>query len=113
MLINTTLRDIVWIIFAQLKYNNYVLNYLQVENLSAGSSLVRALKNGKKVVYKKDLKADYPFSKEFLFHFSKSHPGVLAKYREELKALEKDHREIDPGSEEEAMLAHSLEIALT
>ena len=93
-------------------YNNYVLNYLQVENLSGGSSLVRTLKNGKKVVYKKDLKAIYPFSKEFLFEFSKSNPEVLAKYRAELSALEKEHREIMEGSEEEAVLADSLLIAL-
>ncbi len=93
-------------------YNNYVLNYLQSENLSAGGSLVRTLKSGKRVVYKKDLKARYPFSKEFLFEFSKSNPKILSKYRAELNALEKEHREIMEGSEEEALLAESLLIAL-
>jgi len=93
-------------------YNNYVLNYLQAEHLSAGSSLVYTLKNGKKVVYKKDLKARYRFSKEFLFEFSKNNPEVLAKYRSNLCEIEKNHHEVDEGSEEEALLADSLIIAL-
>lgn len=93
-------------------YNNYVLNFLQAENLSAWSSLVRTLKNGKRVVYKKDLKARYPFSKEFLFKFSKSNPKVLEKYRAALSVLEKDHQEINEGSEEEQLLADSLLLAL-
>lgn len=93
-------------------YNNYVINFLQAENLSSRSSLVRALKNGRRVVYKKDVKAIYPFSKEFLFKFSKSNPKVLAKYRDALTAFEKNHQEIREGSEEESLLADSLSIAL-
>jgi len=93
-------------------YNNYVLNFLQVENLSAGSSLVRTLKSGRQKVYKKDLKAKYPFSKEFLFEFSKSNPKVLLKYRQELNRIEKEHTEINEGSEEEIVLAESLVAAL-
>ncbi len=93
-------------------YNFHVLNYLQVENLSAKSSLVRTLKNGKSVVYKKDLKAKYPFSKEFLFTFSKNNPEVLKKYKEALSKLEKDHNEITEGSESEHLLAETLLLAL-
>jgi len=93
-------------------YNQYVLAYLQTEHLSASSSLVRTLKNRKKVVYKKDLKAEYPFSKEFLFEFSKKNPDVLAKYRNALGELEKNHREIIVDSKDEAVLADSLIIAL-
>ena len=93
-------------------YNNYVLNFLQVENLSAGSSLVRTLKSGKQKVYKKDLKAKYPFSKEFLFEFSKCNPQVLKKYRQELDRIEKEHTEINEGSDEEFMLAESLVAAI-
>jgi len=93
-------------------YNSYILNYLQVENLSARSSLVRTLKNGRKVVYKKDLKAKYPFSKEFLFDFSKSNPKVLEKYRADLNKFEENHNEIDAGSEDEHLLADMLLLAL-
>ncbi len=93
-------------------YNNYVINFLQAENLTARSSLVRALKNGKNVVYKKDLKHNYPFSKEFLFRFSKTNPEVLKKYRKELDRIERDHTEISEGSEDELVLAESLIAAL-
>jgi hypothetical protein len=93
-------------------YNSYVLNFLQAENLSARSSLVRTLKNGKRVVYKKDLKAKYPFSKEFLFAFSKNNPKVLAEYKAALSDLEKDHNEINEGSESEHLLADTLLLAL-
>ncbi|OGK25657.1 hypothetical protein A3A46_04550 [Candidatus Roizmanbacteria bacterium RIFCSPLOWO2_01_FULL_37_13] len=67
-------------------YNNFVLNFLQEENISAGTSLVRLLKNGKKVVYKKDLKNDprFKLTKEFLFKFSEEHPEVLKDYVESL-----------------------------
>ncbi len=93
-------------------YNNYVINFLQAENLSAGSSLVRTLRNGKRVIYRKDLKARYPFSKKFLFEFSKSNPTILANYRAALRAFEKKHHEINEGSEDEQLLADSLSIAL-
>jgi len=93
-------------------YNSYILNYLQVENLSARTSLVRTLKNGRKVVYKKDLKAKYPFSKEFLFDFSKNNPKVLEKYRVDLNKLEENHNEINTGSEDEQLLADMLLLAL-
>jgi len=93
-------------------YNNYIINFLQAENLSAGSSLVRTLKNGARVVYKKDIKARHPFAKEFLFEFSKRNPKVLEKYRAALSVLEKNHTEINEGSEEEQLLAESLLLAL-
>src|SRR5262249_52425090 len=61
-------------------YHGFVLEYLQQEHLAAGSSLVRLLKNGKRVVYKKRLEERYPVSKEFLFEFSEKHPEVLEDY---------------------------------
>jgi hypothetical protein len=69
-------------------YQHYVLNFLQAEALEAGSSLVRALKNGKRIVCKKDLKSSYPCTKDFLYRFSKDHPEVLVAYREDLARLE-------------------------
>jgi hypothetical protein len=56
--------------------------------LEAGSSLVTALKNGRRVVYKKHLEERYPCTKEFLFEFSKEHPEVLEQYRADLAKRE-------------------------
>jgi hypothetical protein len=69
-------------------YQHYVLNYLQTEALNAASSLVRTLKNKKKVVYKKDVAKTYPCTKDSLYRFSKDHPDVLTKYRADLARLE-------------------------
>jgi hypothetical protein len=82
-------------------YNNYVLEYLQAEALNAASALVQTLKNGRRVVRKKDLKREFPYSKEFLYQFSRAHPDVLARYREDLAQLERRDRraEIDPVDE--------------
>lgn len=62
-------------------YQRYVLEYLQAEHLSAGSSLVEVLKSGKRRVTKKSLKDKYPYSKDFLFNFSEEHPEVLKEYK--------------------------------
>lgn len=82
-------------------YNKYVLEYLQAEALTAASALVQTLKNGRRVVRKKDLKREFPFSKEFLYEFSRTHPEVLTRYREDLAQLERRDRraEIDPVDE--------------
>ncbi|NQU06187.1 MAG: hypothetical protein HQ568_08860 [Calditrichaeota bacterium] len=66
-------------------YNGFVLDYLHSEHISFNSSLVFTLKNGRKKVRKKDLKELYPKTKEYLYQFSKEHPEVLKKYRNELK----------------------------
>lgn len=64
-------------------YNHFVLNFLQTEHLNANSSLVRTLKNGtKKPPFKKALKERHPLSKNYLFEFSREHPEVLIKYKE-------------------------------
>jgi hypothetical protein len=62
-------------------YNDFVLDYLQGEHLSANTSLVHLLKNGKRRVYKKDVKAANPFSKNFLAEFTNHNPSVLEGYR--------------------------------
>jgi hypothetical protein len=64
-------------------YNHYVLNFLQNELLHSNDSLVQTLKNGKRVIFKKDIKKRFPEDKEFLFEFSQEHPDILKKYRDD------------------------------
>jgi hypothetical protein len=93
-------------------YSHFALNYLQAQHLAAGSNLVHALKNGNRKVYKKDLEARYPCTKEYLFRFSKEHPEVLAKYREHLAQLERRGSHAIVEEEDESGLAGSLRAAL-
>jgi hypothetical protein len=69
-------------------YNHFVLDFLQAQHLEAHTNLVRSLRNGNRVVYKKQLKEEYPFSKHFLFQFSKDNPHVLDQYRTSLIEIE-------------------------
>jgi len=62
-------------------YNYFVLNFLETEEIKAGTALVRTLKSGVKRIYKKDLKKKYPLSKEFLYQFSRDNPEVLKNYK--------------------------------
>lgn len=94
-------------------YRNFALNYLQAQHLAAGSTLVHALKNGKRKVYKKDLEACFPCTKDYLFQFSKEHPEVLARYREHLVALEKGGLHSIVEEEDESGLAGALRAALS
>ena len=68
-------------------YHGFVVNYLAAEELNAARGLVRVLKNGRRKVYKKDIEAKYPLTKEFLYQFSRQHPDVLDEYRESLGRL--------------------------
>jgi len=97
----------------QTYYNHFALNYLQAEHLSAGSSLVQSLKNGKQIVTKKDLKAHYPCTKKYLYDFSRQHPDVLDEYKEFLKINEKEGRVSDIQVEDEPIIARALSTALT
>lgn len=94
-------------------YNDFVLEYLRVETLTAGSALVRTLRDGRRVVYKKDLKREYPYTKEFLFEFSRDHPSVLAQYRHELAQLERRGPQSDVDPVDEPLIARSLIHALS
>lgn len=78
-------------------YNGHVLNFLQAHHLQAGDSLVHLLRNGSRRVTKKDLKQKYPLSKDFLYRFSKEHPDIFEKYKNERRDL----REIGNESLEE------------
>jgi hypothetical protein len=93
-------------------YRDYVLRFLQAEALEAGSSLVRTLKNKKRVVYKKDLQKSFPLSKDFLYRFSKDHPKVLQRYREDLSRLESTNRSAVVEEQDEAVIAGALATAL-
>lgn len=68
-------------------YRHFVLNFLASEHLSAGDALVETLKNGRRKVFKKELKKRYPLNKEFLYEFSEQHPEVLERYKASLPDL--------------------------
>lgn len=93
-------------------YSNFVLSYLQAEHINANSSLVYTLKNGTKVVHKKDVAKTLPCTKENLYRFSRDHPEVLEKYRDHLVQLERRGREYVVGKEDEKMIALALVDAL-
>ncbi|MEP3226924.1 MAG: hypothetical protein ABJO01_13190 [Parasphingorhabdus sp.] len=64
-------------------YSDFVLDYLEKEEIRRGSSLVQTIKSsGRRKVLKKDLKAKYEFSKDFLAQFAEATPEVLNNYKE-------------------------------
>jgi hypothetical protein len=93
-------------------YQHFILNYLQVEHLNAGSSLVHTLRNGRRRVTKKDVAATYPCTKENIAAFARDHPEVLVEYRRHLARLEQQNLAILPEEASERALAASLEQAL-
>ena len=96
----------------QVYYQKFALTYLQTQHLAAGTDLVRALKNGRSKVYKKDLEARFPCTKEFLFQFSRRNPEALAEYREYLIELESRGLHSIVEEEDEGGLAAVLRAAL-
>lgn len=93
-------------------YNHFMLNFLQAEHLEAGTSLVRVLQNGKRIVTKKSLKEVYPYSKQALYEFTKLHPDVLDRYKEiESQEREESDRKLDEDFDE-AALCDGLSTAL-
>jgi hypothetical protein len=93
-------------------YRNFVLPYLQAEELRAGSSLVHTLQNGRRVVYKKDLAARFPCTKEFLYAFSREHPEVLGEYRDTLGRMERSDRSSDVDDVDEREIARALQASI-
>ncbi len=96
-------------------YNDFVLDYLRAEHERVGDGLVNVLKNGKRKVYKKDLKEAHPHSKEFLFEFSEQNPEVLAKYKEQasklsrpLSDLELELKQQQPKMTDYGLMARTL-----
>ena len=88
------------------------MEFLQAEHLDAGSSLVTTLKNGKRVVFKKDIKASFPKTKQRLYEFSREHPDVLESYREYLERIEKEGLAAQITPDDEQIIAHALIDAL-
>ena len=93
-------------------YRHFALEYLQAEHINAGSSLVHALRDGTPRVYVKDLKREYPCSKQFLFEFSRDHPEVLQEYRDYLTHMEERGIGDAVGQVDEANIARVLKVAL-
>jgi hypothetical protein len=64
-------------------YSDFVLDYLEQEEIRRGSALVQTIKSsGRKKVLKKDLHAKYQFSKNFLADFATATPEVLNRYKD-------------------------------
>jgi hypothetical protein len=68
-------------------YNNEVLEYYKNIEINASTSLVRVLKKGQRVVYKKDLRKKYPKSKELVYNLINENPEYLELYKERKKIL--------------------------
>ncbi len=69
-------------------YSDFVLDYLEQEEIRRGSALVQTIKStGRQKVTKKDLQAKYCFSKDFLARFAEATPEVLQKYKDFYKNL--------------------------
>lgn len=64
-------------------YNNFVLDFLQNENLRMQTALVQRKKNGVQFVTKKSLKESNPLTKAFLRSFTERHPQILEQFKNE------------------------------
>jgi hypothetical protein len=67
-------------------FNHYVLTYLQQLELSAGSNLVQVLKDGRRRVTKKSLRAKYGSGKPAAARVTQQYPEILEQYRREKRA---------------------------
>jgi len=93
-------------------YDKYILSYLAAEYIDANSSLVQTLKNGRRVVRKKALRAEFPLTKENLYIFSRDHPAVMQRYRDYLEGLEKKGERYYVGPGDEGLIAEALITAI-
>lgn len=93
-------------------YNKQMIEFLAEEHLIASSSLVHTLKNGRRRVFKKDIKERHPFIKDDLADFVREHPEVLEEYKK-LKGAQGPltMSELDEDFDE-AALATALETVL-
>lgn len=76
-------------------YTHYILANLQAEHIAAGSALVHILKSGRRRVYKKDLKKQYPQSKALILAETLKHPELLQRYRRDKRQAPK--APVSPG----------------
>ncbi len=93
-------------------YNNFVVSYLQAEHMDANASLVHTFRDGRKVVYKKDLKPTFKLTKENLYRFCRDHPDVMRRYRGHLEELERRGESQYVGREDEGLIAEALIMAI-
>lgn len=74
-------------------YDKTITDYLVAEHNRPGDALVTLLKGkknkGKRVVYKKSVRAKYKFSPEFIEDFAAKHPAELKRYKEQKRLQEK------------------------
>lgn len=65
-------------------YRRGILEYLQQEHLNSNSNLVRLLKSKEvRPPFKTTLEKIHPFSKEFLYDFSRENPKVFKTYKQQ------------------------------
>lgn len=76
-------------------YQHFVLNFMQDEHIIQKTKFVKAKKDGTLHVLKKDLKAEFPCSKQFIADFSKEHPNILQKFKNQLKTKSVSNSEIE------------------
>jgi hypothetical protein len=93
-------------------FKRFILDFLQAEHLNARTSLVHTLVNGKLKVYKNEIEAKFPCTKENIFKFSKKHPEVLNQYKDQLKVLERRGEKDFVTRENENLIAEILQSAL-
>lgn len=105
-------------------YSDFVLDYLEQEEIRRGSALVQTIKkSGRQKVTKKDLRQKYKFSKDFLAQFATATHEVLQRYKDfyrnlpggigslsDQDILDKFDEHFDPSAFAEALRAQLREI---
>ena len=66
-------------------YNHEILDFYESWHISMNTSLVKVLRNGKRKVRRKDLRAMYKCSKAFVLEFVEQYPEVLQKYKNRIR----------------------------
>lgn len=64
-------------------YRQFVLDFLQNENIRMNTALVQRRNNGSRFVTKKSLEERHPQSKDFLRRFTREHPEILQQFKNE------------------------------
>ena len=68
-------------------YNQFVLEFLQNENIRLQTALVQTRKDQTAFVTKKSLKEIHPQSKDFLRRFTNNHPEILEQFKNEVEEV--------------------------
>jgi hypothetical protein len=77
-------------------YEHYILPYLMEQELRASSGLVQVLKNGRRVVTKKSLRARYGTGKPVNLNITLQHPDILYRYKADKSKphMPSDHQDL-------------------